>query len=87
MTWQLEQGAEMVDHHVRFTARWDGRQHHVFVATVLLEELAGHSLTRSAAVAYVDDHVARFVEAAQRRALEAGSHPTTIALEGAADLG
>jgi len=86
MDWRLERPAEVVDHHVHLLARWGDRTRHVFVANALVEELAGRSLGRSEAAAYVNDNVARLVEAARRRWEEHGSDPTTIALESGTDL-
>ena len=86
MDWLLERRAEVVDHHVRFLARWQGRQRHVFVATALVERLAGGPLNRADAAAYVEHHALRFVEAAHRREDEDAPGCVVIALEDESDL-
>lgn len=86
MDWSLERGAETVDDHVRFLARWGDRTHHVFVATALVERLAGGLLSRSDAAAFVDRHARRFVEAARRREDADPSDGSVIVLEKEADL-
>lgn len=86
MDWRLERSAEVVDHHVHLLVHWGERTRHLFVANALVEELAGRSLSRSDAAAYVDANVSHLVEAARRRWTDGGSDPTTIALESRADL-
>jgi len=86
MEWRLERQAEVVDHHVRFLAQWNDRLRHVFIATALVEELAGYGLTREDAAAYVESNAGRFIEAAIRQAGRDGSDRTVIALERLSDL-
>ncbi len=69
---------DAVDGEIRFSAHWGGRDRYVFIPDPYVSSDAGHAVSRTEAIAYVQEHLERYT--AEARAQHGDDDPVKIVI-------